>query len=246
MGAPKTKTGTNKPLVLAKKLLRKALVEIPQVEDSSFDKSHVDATISTAVEVLESVISSEVSKEDKRKKVQQTMDLLREALEFMQGIHSEDPAATTVSQAVAKTLALLFPVSKKRPSVIRPSRTASKAVEPGIMERRAAPRVSIDADIGFQSETNFYTGFTEDISSGGLFLSTYDTSPIGSSLSVNFTLPNGHLVSVTGKVRWVREFNETTPDIQPGMGIRFENLSSEDKEAINRFIEQRQPMFYEE
>jgi uncharacterized protein (TIGR02266 family) len=148
---------------------------------------------------------------------------------------------------IAKTLAVLYPISKmqenppKLPSA--PQKTEEKTPE---VERRAAPRMEIEAEIGFQSETNFFTGFTEDISTGGIFIATYDTREIGDRLSVNFTLPNGHLIAADGIVRWVREFNERTPDTMPGMGVQFESLGADDEEAIRGFVAQRQPLFYDE
>jgi uncharacterized protein (TIGR02266 family) len=105
--------------------------------------------------------------------------------------------------------------------------------------------VVIEADIGFQSDNNFFTGFSEDISTGGIFIATYDNRPIGSRLAINFTLPDGHLVSAVGVVRWLREHNDSTPDVQPGMGVQFTGLSDDDRHRINSFLGVREPMFYD-
>jgi hypothetical protein len=34
--------------------------------------------------------------------------------------------------------------------------------------------------------------------------------------------------------------------MEPAMGVQFEGLSREDERAINRFLAQRPPMFFEE
>ena len=112
--------------------------------------------------------------------------------------------------------------------------------------RRSLQRVAIEADIGFQSDNNFFTGFSEDISEGGLFISTYDFKAIGTDIDVNFTLPSGHTVIAKGVVRWVREVNPLTPDMLPGMGVQFIDLGADDKSAIETFLSQRAPMFYDE
>lgn len=175
------------------------------------------------------------------------MERLREALQNLQSVETDEPAVLSATSTIAKTLALLYPVSKIRENPPRlPSAPQKPAQPPPGMERRAAPRIEIEAEIGFQSETNFFTGFSEDISTGGIFVATYDARNVGDRLSLSFTLPDGHLISADGEVRWTREFNETTPEILPGMGIQFDSLSAEDKAAINRFVSKRQPLFFEE
>jgi uncharacterized protein (TIGR02266 family) len=110
---------------------------------------------------------------------------------------------------------------------------------------RNASRHACEVDIGFQSDTNFYAGFSEDISEGGLFVSTYDFKTIGSEIDVNFTLPSGHTVMAQGVVRWIRELNPLHPDQLPGMGVQFTNLTEIDKKAIQEFLGLRTPMFYD-
>jgi len=101
-------------------------------------------------------------------------------------------------------------------------------------------------EIGFQSETNFFTGFSMDISSGGLFVATYDVPEVGTRVNVNFGLPSGPLMSIDGTVRWVREFNPAAPETTPGMGVQFERLDPADERAINEYIDKHQTMFYDE
>ena len=44
-------------------------------------------------------------------------------------------------------------------------------------------------EVDHQSEHNFFTGFMENISSGGLFVATYGLMEIGQRLEVSFTVP---------------------------------------------------------
>lgn len=126
------------------------------------------------------------------------------------------------------------------------ARPAHVGREPAPHPGRKAPRVALDADIGFQSDTNFYTGFSEDLSDGGLFIATYNLLPVGAEVTINFTLPDGHLVVAKGHVTWVREFNEATPDVAPGIGVQFETLTETDMKSIRSFLRKRAPMFYAE
>ena len=109
-------------------------------------------------------------------------------------------------------------------------------------DRRSSPRIAIEAQLGFESETNFYTGFGQDLSDGGLFIATYNMLPIGNEITVTFGLPEGREITADGRVVWLRE---PLGDAPPGMGVRFQGLDDEDRAAILRFIEEREPVFYD-
>lgn len=207
----------------------------------------VTGPIDKALELARQMATLEPDRRRCADKATEIMGFLREALAAVQSVETDSAEVESGTRRLAKALALLYPISQihDKPSTL-PEEPAKKASLPAGAERRAAPRLAIEAEVGFQSETNFFTGFTEDISTGGLFVATYDTLPMGSKLSVNFTLPDGRLISVEGVVRWIREFNEMTPDTVPGMGVQFESLSAEDEETIRSFIEERSPLFFEE
>jgi uncharacterized protein (TIGR02266 family) len=177
--------------------------------------------------------------------VNSAMNKLRGALETLQTLSHKAPEVDPVTRCIAKVVALLYPLSKysesRSPDHPVDSRTSSQ-----MFERRGAPRIPVEAEVGFQSDTNFFMGFSEDVSLGGLFVATFDTRPLGSMMCVNFTLPGGHLISADGVVRWVREYNETAPEISPGMGVQFEDLAGKDTEAIEGFIRQRPAIFFDD
>jgi uncharacterized protein (TIGR02266 family) len=236
-----------RPAHTALEMLGHVLGKIQDCHSPTLDVSEVAAAVARAVASLHKVRSSEPAAPEHTTGVCQAMGHLRTALEAMQDVGGDDPALAEAMRAIAKTLALLYPVSKvqERQSVLpgAPAATIGRQISPD--PRRSVQRFSIEADIGFQSESNFYTGFTEDISEGGLFIATFDCRPAGSMLYINFTLPDGELVSVEGIVRWTREYNQLAPDTTPGMGVQFTSLAEEHRAAINRFLQQRQPMFYE-
>ncbi len=113
-------------------------------------------------------------------------------------------------------------------------------------QRRAAPRVALCAEISLGSDHNFFTGFTNDISDGGVFVATVNLMPIGTQVDLAFSLPGGPRIEGKGEVRWVREFDDRNPDAFPGMGIRFTDLPLPDVTAIHGFTQQREPMFFPE
>jgi uncharacterized protein (TIGR02266 family) len=174
------------------------------------------------------------------------MEHLRRALELIQSSRQE--RLEEVSRILARTLAILYPLSKSNgTSSVFPSANGLAKASAG-SERRQARRLDIQAEIGIESDSNFFMGLTEDISTGGIFIATYDVRAIGSPINVNFTLPDGHLVSAEGVVRWVREYHGGDSDTEnmPGMGVQFTALSELDQHAIAAFVRQRQPIFYDD
>ncbi len=151
------------------------------------------------------------------------------------------PKSVPAGRGTGQSASDAVPLTRKK-SVAPPA----SSIPPAGSERRSDIRHAIEVDIGIYSDSNFFTGFAQDISSGGLFVATYDTLPIGSRLNVNFSLPDGPVVSLNGKVRWVREFNDANPDTVPGMGIQFLNLSDPDRRAINQFMVNHPPLFYDD
>ena len=111
---------------------------------------------------------------------------------------------------------------------------------------RSDPRQAVEANIGATTESNFFVGFSGEISEGGVFLATYETLSRGAAVDVLVTLPGGFQTRVLGRVRFVRDPMDFGADVEPGMGIAFEGLSAEGRELILRFIRKRAPMFYDE
>lgn len=111
-------------------------------------------------------------------------------------------------------------------------------------EERYAPRVTLQAAIDYASDSNLYTGFTTDVSEGGVFIATVEHQPIGTRVEVAFTLPTGQIIHAQGEVRWIRDYDNNAPTSFPGMGIRFLGLRQSDAAVLHQFVAEREPMFY--
>lgn len=109
---------------------------------------------------------------------------------------------------------------------------------------RGKPRVRMQVAIDFESDSNFYTGFSTNISEGGIFVATVNAPPQGALVDLHFSLPGGARVDARGEVRWSREVNDHTPEIFPGVGVQFLELPEGAGEAIKQFVTQREPMFF--
>jgi uncharacterized protein (TIGR02266 family) len=113
-------------------------------------------------------------------------------------------------------------------------------------EQRQYRRFPVAVEVGYASDHNFYTGFTQNLSHGGLFVATHMLGEIGDVLALTFSVPGLRKIC-TGicQVQWIREYNPDYPDSVPGMGLRFLKLEPEARAAIELFISHRRPIFFE-
>ena len=112
---------------------------------------------------------------------------------------------------------------------------------------RQAERFDFQLEVTAQSGHQFFTGFSENISAGGLFVSTYQTLPVGSTFEISFKVPGvERTFEAECEVRWVREYNVTAPDMVPGMGVRFVGLSPEDTQLLDQIIKRVETLFYDD
>ncbi len=124
----------------------------------------------------------------------------------------------------------------------------AKAPEPKGSERRVHSRFDFEVEVGFETESNFYTGLTQDISSGGLFVATHNLKPVGARFMIQFKLPGSQVsIDVEAEVRWLRETSSLHRSDGPhGMGVRFVNLNPEHHQLIESFLKQRDSLFYDD
>ncbi|AFE03251.1 hypothetical protein COCOR_00070 [Corallococcus coralloides DSM 2259] len=140
--------------------------------------------------------------------------------------------------------------SQEKPSTEAPTRAerlparAPVAATPAKSDARKAGRVRMHTTIDTRSDSNFFTGFSMDISEGGIFIATVEAVPRGTPVELDFTLPGGRPLTVNGVVRWARDGNDRTPDLMPGVGVQFTTLPPEVANAISSFVATRDPMFY--
>ena len=115
-------------------------------------------------------------------------------------------------------------------------------------EQRDHERFDYKLEISGSAKHQFFTGFTENISAGGLFIATYHTEPVGTQFNIQFTIPGlAHQFNAQCEVRWVRVYNESAPIEQmPGMGVRFLNLTDEERGMLNMFISTVETIFFDE
>ena len=124
---------------------------------------------------------------------------------------------------------------------------ATPAGKRGASEAQATPsrrfqRYPMKIDLGLYSAHNFFSGQTENISAGGIFVATPEPAHLGDALELEFSLPGvDQPCRARCVVRWVRHWGEAGTPV-PGMGLEFSELSPEVSEAIAAFLLHRKPL----
>lgn len=174
---------------------------------------------------------------------QQTTALTRELAEAEKRLKEVTEAAARARREEETARSRKALQSREAPRATAPATRAPATAAPTATRRERGP-VHMHTNISLGSDSNFFTGFSTDISSGGIFVATVDTVPQGTPVSVDFTLPGGRPLKARGVVRWLREPNNNTPELMPGVGVQFQELQPEVASQISDFVRRREPFFY--
>jgi uncharacterized protein (TIGR02266 family) len=111
-------------------------------------------------------------------------------------------------------------------------------------ERRVNRRLALHATVSCQSETNFFFGFSENISEGGVFVSTFSPPAVGERVQLKISVEGSGSVTVWGDVRWHRTAGDGSPT---GCGVAFGELGFAERTAIEMLVHnaEREPLFHE-
>lgn len=122
---------------------------------------------------------------------------------------------------------------------------AAKAEIRGEPLRRRFKRLKMDIPIYYRlghrlsdkGEGELYSGRIENISGAGVFVRTINILPPGSEVVLEIALDRlRKLRSLKGRVLWLAD-EDLQPDLYPGMGVEFTELSAQAQEEIIEFIE---------
>lgn len=147
------------------------------------------------------------------------------------------PAPVDVAPAEERVL------PQRASALARPAQAPTNPIGK-IALKRVAARVAMQTQVDLSSDSNFFTGFSTNISEGGLFVATVNVLPPGTPVDVTFSLPAGTRLTVKGEVRWTREVNDKTPEVFPGVGVRFTEVDPAVVSQIKSFVQQREPLFF--
>ena len=113
---------------------------------------------------------------------------------------------------------------------------SSSAVSLDESERRVFRRKEFEVAVDLFSDNTFFTGFTENVSEGGLFIATGAPLDIGDELEIRLTMmgdaPRSHRVVV----RWIRPA-AGLGGLPAGMGVQFVDLTERERIRLQQFVD---------
>ncbi len=247
-GAPKAKE--------AREALGGALAALQEDPNIPPDVLAVAQNIAQAVGALFEAERAS-SEPDGKACVKNALGSLSQTLALLQDVRASAGGIETATQTLARAMSLLFPLTtaptrhppaseQPAPVPLVPKAAATPSDAGATPYRAQVPREHVEANLGATTESNFYVGFSGEISQGGVFISTYNILPKDSPVRVLITLPGNLSTEVDGHVRFVRDPMDMSAESEPGMGIAFDGLEKDSRELILRFIRKRPPMFYDE
>ncbi len=103
----------------------------------------------------------------------------------------------------------------------------------GCFERRSSTRFDVTWSVDCETEDTFLYAAITNISELGIFVQTTEPLGKGTQLILRFVPPDASEPFVLqGTVQWVNIVRPLRDNPNPGMGIRFVNLTPDDRERL--------------
>lgn len=84
-----------------------------------------------------------------------------------------------------------------------------------------------------ETDETFLYAYITNISEMGIFVKTERPLPVGTRLVLRFAPPRLKTsFELRGVVQWINPVRPLAENLNPGMGIRFESLTPDDRERI--------------
>lgn len=102
------------------------------------------------------------------------------------------------------------------------------------VERRKKDRADLVVRVDYQTVDELFSDFSRDVNEGGIFVETEKPPTAGTRVDLQFRLPGeDEPVRAHGVVVHVKEGSPSEPR---GMGIEFEELTSESRRRIDMLV----------
>ena len=100
-------------------------------------------------------------------------------------------------------------------------------------DRRSAERVQVTWSVDCETEDTFLYASIANISEMGIFVRTRDPLPVGTLLTLRFQPPGAvDPFVLAGQVQWVNPVRALSVSPNPGMGVRFVELTADARERL--------------
>ena len=99
-------------------------------------------------------------------------------------------------------------------------------------ERREHERFDTSIAVDYANGDTFLFAYLQNISEMGIFIRTNEPLPKGSRLRLRFHVDEAEPLVLDGEVTWINPYRPNGENINPGMGVRFIELSADRREQV--------------
>jgi type IV pilus assembly protein PilZ len=99
-------------------------------------------------------------------------------------------------------------------------------------ERREHQRYETSISVDYASGDTFLFAYLQNISEMGIFIRTDRPQSIGTRLRLRFQSDEGDPLDLDGEVTWINPLRAAGDNLNPGMGVRFIELTPEKREQV--------------
>ena len=101
------------------------------------------------------------------------------------------------------------------------------------IEKRLHPRIPVNWPVVILTPKGAIKGETRNISVGGACIQYSEEADLNGELHIVFEHSEQRSMSVTGRRAWAGNFNIDGKSVFSGVGVRFTEISREDRELIS-------------
>jgi type IV pilus assembly protein PilZ len=102
----------------------------------------------------------------------------------------------------------------------------------GGAERRGHRRFPASIQVDYADGDTFLFAYLQNISEMGIFVRTKEPVPVGTRLKLRFHVDEAEPLVLKGEVTWINPVRADGENINPGMGVRFVDLTRERREQV--------------
>jgi type IV pilus assembly protein PilZ len=99
-------------------------------------------------------------------------------------------------------------------------------------ERREHQRFDTSIAVDYASGDTFLFAYLQNISEMGIFIRTDHPKPVGTRLRLRFQTNDGDPLDLDGEVTWINPLRASGDNLNPGMGVRFIELTPYKRERV--------------
>ncbi len=100
------------------------------------------------------------------------------------------------------------------------------------IERRRYERFDAELSVDWTSGENFLFSYIANISEMGIFIRSDAPAPKGTRLRLRFASEDQPALELEGVVMWINPVRADGENLNPGMGVRFMDLTPEQRERV--------------